>query len=58
MSDQAIWTVRVYEPRSGNMIATWSIGDRTEHEAAREAEADVVREFGNDVDWTMMKEPV
>jgi len=44
------WVVRVY--KGSKLIKRWHIYDRTEHEASREAEADVEREHPG-CDWTL-----
>lgn len=49
--DKVLWHVQVYNKRN-KVIKQWMIVDRTEHEASREAEADVAR-IPNADDWTM-----
>jgi hypothetical protein len=48
------WTIRVYAADSGIQIDEWDLINRTEHEADREAAADVRREYGSDVDWSLI----
>ena len=49
MNTNCDWTVRVYDERN-NQIDSWIIKDRTEHEAEKEAMADLPQ---NCDDWTL-----
>ena len=45
------WLVRVYNSKD-EIISSWPINNRTEHEASKEAEADI-RKQKKYADWTM-----
>lgn len=48
------WVVRVYDNKY-KVLKKWTIKNRTEREAYKEAEADVLR-ISNQDDWTMTEE--
>ena len=51
------WKIRVYAREAdADPCATWIIVNRTQHEADREASADVARDYPDAADWSI--EPV
>ena len=45
------WEVRIYD-QMHNLVCSWYIENRTEHEADDEASADVARDYP-DFDWSL-----
>lgn len=49
------WTVTVWNKLSDKTpVATWNIENRSEHQAEREAMADVTRDYPDADCWTLM----
>ncbi len=53
ITDKCDWVVRVYD-YNDELITKWVLHDRTEQEAFKEAESDVMRIPG-EADWSLMK---